>query len=86
MADRPPIANTNGESAPMSTTGASRWQKVVGIIGLVVLVGAGIRLFGLVGGGGGHVPGGSPPPAEAPEEGDQTSPEEGGHTPPFDHG
>lgn len=57
-----------------SMTGTSRWQKVVGIIGLVVLLGPGLGLFGPGSGGqgrGGHGPGGESPPAEVRQEGDQ---------------
>lgn len=44
-----------------STTRTSRWQKVVGIIGLVVVLWVGNGIFGPGGGGpgpGGHGPGG----------------------------
>ena len=51
------------------TTGIARWQKVVGVIGLVVVLGLGIQLFA----GGGHGPGALIP------GGDQES-----NTPPID--
>jgi hypothetical protein len=41
-------------TASGATTGIARWQKVVGIIGLVVVLGLGVLMFGP--GGGGHGP------------------------------
>lgn len=50
-----------------SATGMARWQKVVGIIGLVVVLGLGVGMLGS--GRGGQCPGGQGGPA-------------GGHAPP----
>lgn len=64
------------------TTGIARWQKVVGIIGLVVVLGLGVLMFGP--GGGGHgpspsAPGGDTSGVEAPAG---EAPPAGGHAPP----
>jgi hypothetical protein len=71
MADLRPDTgdDTAVEPGRGATTGTSRWQKVVGIIGLVVLLWVGYQMFvagpGLGGGGGpgggGHGPGQGPP-------------------------
>jgi hypothetical protein len=81
MANRPPSPDI-GDGTGMGrdhgpTTGTSRWQKVVGIIGLVVVLGVGIKIFGGGGGPGGHDPGGNTPPAVT-EDGDQPLPSGGG--------
>jgi hypothetical protein len=68
MADRPTTSAPIGEGGVRTdrgaATGTSRWQKVVGIIGLVlvlfVVVYVLLQVIGVVGGPGGHVPG--PPP------------------------
>jgi hypothetical protein len=82
MANRPRYPDTGKitDEGPdrRSTTGTSRWQKVVGIIGLVVVLGPGLGIFGPGSGGqgpGGHGPAGDTPPADVD------------HTPPvdFDH-
>lgn len=71
MSDPPRIADTIDATAEGShagsTTGMARWQRVVGIIGLAVVLGLGVLMFGP--GGGGQGPGGEAPPA-------------GGHAPP----
>ncbi len=69
----------HGESA----SGTSRWQKVVGTIGLLVLLALGVRMFGAAGGhgSGDQGPGGQ-------QEQDDTD-DGGGHVPPPaipDHG
>jgi hypothetical protein len=56
-----------------ATTGSSRWQKVVGIIGLVVLLVLGIRMFVV---GGGHGAGQDAPGVNQEQE------DGGGHVPP----
>ncbi len=62
-----------------STTGIARWQKVVGIIGLLVVLGLGVLMFGPGGGGHGpsrHAPGGDTSGVQAPGG---EAPPEGGH-------
>ncbi len=57
--------------------GIARWQKVLGIIGLVVVLGLGVLMFGL--GGGGHGPS-----QHAPDESQEQQIETvdgGGHNP-----
>ena len=59
-------------------TSTSRWQKVVGIIGLVVLLLVGSRMIGA---GGNHGPGQNAP---VENQGQQVDSEDGGHvTPPW---
>jgi hypothetical protein len=84
MADPPPYPDTHEDTgvrrARRATTGSSRWQKVVGIIGLVVVVLAiGIVLF-RVGFAGDHDPGKGTPGGNQEQ---QTGTDTGGeHTPP----
>ena len=78
-------ADTGVEPDRKSTTSTSRWQKVVGIIGIVVVLWVGNDLLNNVldrgpGGGGGPGPGQGEPPADQ-EQG--TDPDDGGgHAPP----
>lgn len=85
MADPPRDPDTRDDSGVepdlKSTTGTSRWQKVVGIIGILVVLWVGNDLLDNVldrgpGGGGGHSPGQGEPPAEYQEQ--ETDPEDGG--------
>jgi hypothetical protein len=50
MLDPLPSPDTGGDAGvgpdPGPITGTSRWQKVVGIIGLVVLLGPGLGILG----------------------------------------
>ena len=69
-----------------ATTGPSRWQKVVGILGLVVVLWVGSNLFDAVNRGDdarrGHGPPGQTPPAGVTNRGGQTPPGvEDGHDP-----
>jgi hypothetical protein len=91
MADPPRDPDTRDDSGVepdrKSTTGTSRWQKVVGIIGIVVVLWVGNDLLdnaldrGPGGGGGGPGPGQGEPPAEHQEQ--ETDAEDGGdHAPP----
>lgn len=69
--------DTGVEPGRGSTTGLARWQKVVGIIGLVVVLALGVLMFGT--GSGGHGPA-----RHAPDErqGQQIDVEDdGGHDP-----
>lgn len=86
MADRPPSTDRRGETGTGpdlgSTRGAPRWQKVIAILGLLVVAWVGDRLYDVVsfdgsgtGGAGRHGPGPAPAPTEAPEP-------SGGATPP----
>lgn len=83
MVDQPDSPHT-GETgvAPDrgSTAGAPRWVKVIGIIGLLVVLLAVVMMFA-VGGGehgpGRHAPGGDTSGLEAPEG--EAAPPEGGH-------
>ena len=92
MTDRSPQADTGKDTDEGRVRGwassTSRWQKVVGIIGLVVLLGPGMGVFGPgsdQGGPGGHGPGGdTPSDVTPPVGGDHTPPEDGDHTPPVD--
>jgi hypothetical protein len=79
------------------TTGASRWQKVVGIIGLVVALWVGNEMYNVIVGDfaggpgpGGHGPGGGETPIETPiedQEQEIDTEDDGGHDPSqFDHG
>jgi hypothetical protein len=78
-------ADPEAESDGELVASTSRWQIVVGIIGLLVLVVLGIQIFGLAAGDGGHGPGDDTAPAEVNDV--DSSPEDDGHTPPggFDH-
>jgi hypothetical protein len=62
MANPPPYLGTGDDTGVEpdreATTATSRWQKVVGIIGLVVILGLGALMFRL---GGGHAPGQNTP-------------------------
>lgn len=84
MADRPPYPDTDEDTGVGGdgggTIGTSRWQKVVGIIGLLVVVLAiGLLLFRL-GFGGDHDPGRGTPGGNQEQ---QTGTDAGGeHTPP----
>lgn len=82
MADRPRNADTGEdtgeESDQASTTGTSRWQKVVGIIGIVVILLVVVLRFGV---GGEHGPGRHDPRGDTPGVEDGARPE-GGHAPP----
>lgn len=92
MADPPRDPDTRDDSGVepdrKSTTGTSRWQKVVGIIGILVVLWVGNDLLDNVldrgpgggGGGGGHSPGQGEPPAEYQEQ--ETDSEGGGYGPP----
>ena len=69
-----------------TTTGAARWQKAVGIIGLLVVLWVGSQmyevLYGDIGGGGpvgGHGPGQDAPAEDQDQEIDT---DDGGHGPP----
>jgi hypothetical protein len=80
MADQSPYPDTGVGGERGERTGASRWQRVVGIIGLIVVVLAiGILVFRL-GFGGDHDPGGGPRGGNQQQE---TGTDAGGeHTPP----
>ena len=67
MADLPPYPDTGVGSDRGATTGIARWQKVVGVIGLVVFLGLGILLLT----GGDHGPGMHTPPSSMIEHGVQ---------------
>lgn len=92
MANPPPYPDSNLDTGDDtgagpdrgSTTGTSRprtvvttWQKVVGIIGLLVLLALGARMFGA---GGGHGPGQNTPVENQEQEIDTE--DGGGHVPP----
>ena len=87
MTDSPdnPDAGDDARVAPdhRATPGTSRWQRVVGIIGLLVILWVGNRMLGtFLGRGpgpGGHGPGQEGPPAEMQEHGIEGG---GGHVPP----
>lgn len=66
-----------GGANPEPITGTSRWQKVVGVIGLLVLLLVGSRILGA---GGNHGPGGG----MRGDDQEQTGGTErgGGHVPP----
>ena len=93
-----PTTDTDVELGGGATAGTSRWQKLIGAIGLVVVLWVGNNLFDVVtsgasgpggdGGPGGHAPPRDPPPGEVTDEGNPTPPGgEGGHDPSqFDHG
>jgi hypothetical protein len=75
------------ESDGGPVTGTSRWQKVVGILGLVVILWVGNQMVGqLTGrgggpGGDGRGPGQDAPPAEIQEQAPDSN-DGGGHRPP----
>lgn len=80
----------------VAVTGTSRWQKVIGLVGVVVVLWVGGDLVDIVtadGGGPGRAgPGGQGPSSDAPagdvtSDGDQAPPGGGAHDPSeFDHG
>ncbi len=78
MADLSTYTDTNGDTdvGPdrRATTGTSRWQTIVGIIGIVVVLWVGSRMFDIVFDDG---PGGNRP-AEGQEQ-EHTGPPPGGH-------
>jgi hypothetical protein len=83
MAHQPPYPNLDKDTGEGLDRGPgsriSRWQKVVGIIGLLVALAIGFLLFG-PGLGGDHSPGGATPGGNQEQ---QTDPGESGeHTPP----
>ena len=71
----------------------ARWQKTVGVLGLVVVLWVGDRLYDVIssgglGPGGDHQPSGGPP-ATQPADSDEPAPgaDTSGHDPSqFDHG
>lgn len=79
MADGSQAADTGTDAEARGwLSRTSRWQKIVGVVGLVILLGPGMGLFGPgsdQGGPGRHGPGGDTPLQDA------------NHTPPvdFDH-
>jgi hypothetical protein len=90
MPDPSRYPDTGGEPDRKSTTGASRWQKVVGIIGIVVVLWVGNEMLDQVLDRG---PGGGGPGQEqetdredggghAPPEGGDDPEDGGGHAPP----
>jgi hypothetical protein len=93
MADRPPHPDTNDDTrvgrGRRSAGGTTRWQKVIGIIGLVVALWVGSEVYNAVvgdfGGGpspGGHGPGGGETPIETPiedQEQEIDTEDDGGH-------
>ena len=88
MSDLTPHPETDDNAitagADRGQTRISRWQKVVAIIGLVVLLGVGARMVGAIAGDG-TGPGGHGPPVTEPATeptGDEPAGEGGGHTPP----
>lgn len=78
MADMPPDTDSGGDprvgTDRGTVTGMARWQKVVGVIGLVVFIGLGIVMFAA----GGHGPGRHGPGALVPVDDHE------GNTPPID--
>jgi hypothetical protein len=89
MADAPPYPqldhDTDAKPDRGATPGAARWQKAVGIIGLLVVLWVGSQmydvLYGDIGGGGpggGHGPGQDAPAENRDQEIDA---DEGGHDP-----
>lgn len=92
MADPPRHPDTEDDTGVESdrgaTTGTSRWQKVVGIIGLLVVLWIGNQMVGQLTGSGPGPGGGDPgpgqhaPPAETQEE--ETDTGDGDHQPPGD--
>jgi hypothetical protein len=88
--------DTDVKPARRTTTGVSRWQKVVGGIGLVVLVWVGSEIYDTISAtgpspgspGGDHGPGGPGPGQDQPVENqDQEIETENDHDPTqFDHG
>jgi len=86
---------TTTTSAPTTryAGGSSRWQKIVGILGLVVVLWVGNRLYdvidrGAMGPGQQHGPGGGTPTTQpTPGGGSTPGGDTGGHDPSqFDHG
>jgi len=66
----------------LRTTGTSRWQKVVGVIGLVVVLWVGRDLYDVVTSGGERPSGGRPPAGDpAPPAGDPAPPAGDAHDP-----
>jgi hypothetical protein len=88
----PGVDRDAGRSGARLAPGRSRWQKIIGILGLVVVLWVGDRLYdvirsGGIGPGGDHQPSG--PPSSQPSDRDQSpsGADSGGHDPTrFDHG
>jgi len=82
MADPPTTHDTDEDTGDESqrepSAGTSRWQKAVGIVGVVVVVWVVSRLLGA--GGGEHGPGRHLPGSRGPIV--EASAGEGGHAPP----
>jgi hypothetical protein len=82
MTDTPPQSDTDVEPDRPSSGGTSRWQKVVGAIGLVVILWVGTQMYGAVFGGvggGDHAPGQETPVENQEPEIDVE--DDGGHDP-----
>lgn len=90
MDDPPRNVDTNADTDVRfdrgSATGTSRWQKVVGIIGFVVVLWVGSQMLGAGAGRGGHSPGMDTPAENQEQEidtedgdGHAPGPPEGGH-------
>jgi hypothetical protein len=78
-----------------TTGGTTRWQKAVGVLGLIAVLWAGNNLYDAIsrgvvgpGGGGGHGPPGGTPTTQPVDVGDEAPPAGGGEHDPsqFDHG
>lgn len=80
---QPAAASEETVAAPVggATRGTSLWQKVVGGLGLFVVLWVGTELFDVVTSGGERPRGGTPPAVDqAPTSGDQAPPA-GAHDP-----
>ena len=94
MADPPPSPDRHDETRTRpdggSTRGASRWRKVIAILGLVAVAWVGDRVYDVVsfdgsvtGGSSLHGPGPGEAPTQTPDETPTETPEpSGGATPP----
>lgn len=81
MSDPSHTADAGGEPEPARRS--SRWQILVGIIGLIAVVWIGLQMLsGGEHGPGRHGPGGDQTPTEAPADPAGDPPDGGGHTPP----
>lgn len=83
MSDPSGNVETGGDAEPAKRS--SRWQILIGIIGLIVVVWIALQMFGGEHAPGRHAPGGGQTATGAPADpadpaGD--APDDGGHTPP----
>lgn len=87
-----PAADTRDPTPPTGTARPTRWQQLIGVLGIAVVVWAGSNIYDVVASTGPQGSGGHQPPGTSPDDGgtpsDQSPPPAGDQHDPsqFDHG